>query len=347
MENLFFTLALALTAWLISFITGRGRRQVSKIPKGMGILCPPPGKRYVLYALGVLVFVFVSFFGVLYILDGAPKSARPMWGLCMAFAVITLVVCILGGNIMARECVYFNGEKLQIEKAFQKPQTYRWSEIRKISGSFDRAISLYLIDGTKILTADIGMVNYETFCAVLKAKCPAKAAEYYRHKAYEEPQKCVLRYGSEYYLLSIMGILMLLPYLAFLLSSDLSLWQQKLLLLGPSEWFSFLFAPVCGVAGAIALFVLCGTSIRYSREKLVMRYPLRRKREIFWRSIEAIEMVSAKKNGEKYWKTLRLYTSEGAFRLNLALLTHGKDGFMTMLFKMAEKYDIPCFDAKK
>ena len=55
MSRLLFTLALAVVAWVISLITGGGRRQVAKIPEGMGILCQPPGKRYVLYALGVVV----------------------------------------------------------------------------------------------------------------------------------------------------------------------------------------------------------------------------------------------------------------------------------------------------
>ena len=45
MSRLLFTLALAVVAWVISLITGGGRRQVAKIPEGMGILCQPPGKR--------------------------------------------------------------------------------------------------------------------------------------------------------------------------------------------------------------------------------------------------------------------------------------------------------------
>lgn len=170
MEKLIFMLVLVLTAVVISLLTGRNRRQIDKIPKGMAILCQPPGKRYVLYALGVLVFVFVMFFGVLYIMDGAPKEARSMWVLCVAVAVLTLFITILGGNMMARDCVYFDGEKIQIEKAFREPRTYNWYEIRKIYGSFDNTVKLYLLDGTKVLTANVGMVNYELFCDVLKRK---------------------------------------------------------------------------------------------------------------------------------------------------------------------------------
>ena len=188
MSRLLFTLALAVVAWVISLITGGGRRQVAKIPEGMGILCQPPGKRYVLYALGVVVAAVVAFFSVLYILDGAPEKARPMWALCIAAAILTMVVTTLGGNMMARECVYFNGEELQIHRAFRKTQVYRWSDIRRISGSFDRILHLYLFDGTKILSVDVGMLNYDVFFLVLKKACPGAVADYYWEQTQERPE---------------------------------------------------------------------------------------------------------------------------------------------------------------
>lgn len=113
MSRLLFTLALAVVAWVISLITGGGRRQVAKIPEGMGILCQPPGKRYVLYALGVVVAAVVAFFSVLYILDGAPEKARPMWALCIAAAILTMVVTTLGGNMMARGAFILTGRSFR------------------------------------------------------------------------------------------------------------------------------------------------------------------------------------------------------------------------------------------
>lgn len=124
MDRLLFALALVLTARSISLLTGRNRRQLQKVPEGMSILCQPPGKRYILYALGVVVMAVVLFFGVLYLLDGAPESARPMWGLCIAVAVLTLGVCILGGNIQAKDCVYYDEEKFQVNRPFREPQVY-------------------------------------------------------------------------------------------------------------------------------------------------------------------------------------------------------------------------------
>lgn len=349
MEKLLFTLVLVLLAGVISLLTGRNRRQLEKVPEGMAILCQPPGKRYLLYALGVFVFGFVMFFSVLFVMDGAPENARFMWGLCVAFAVLTLIVCIAGGNMMALDCVYFDGEKLQINKPFRKPQVFQWHEICKMTGSFDSTVNLYLLDGTKILTVGIGMVNHQLFFAMLKAKRPEIAAGYYREQRYDSPQKCVLRYGAEYYLLAVMGVLFLVLWLALYASSpDNGELLEMILQHGPDGWFSVLFAPVCGVVGLIALFVLCNTNVRYSREKMVLKYPLRGRREVYWKDIQQIE-VTRKWNQEKrkVWTTLRICTEDGVYKINLALLTQGKDAFMTKLFQRVEQYDISCVEKEK
>ena len=59
MEKLIFSLVLLLTTKIIYLITGRNRRQIARIPKGMAILCQPPGQRYVAYAVGVFQLLFV------------------------------------------------------------------------------------------------------------------------------------------------------------------------------------------------------------------------------------------------------------------------------------------------
>ena len=82
MDRLTFTTILALTAGVIYLVTCRNRRQIDRIPDGMVILCQPPGRRYVLYALGAVTVALVLVFSVLYFLDGAPEDARPMWVLC-------------------------------------------------------------------------------------------------------------------------------------------------------------------------------------------------------------------------------------------------------------------------
>lgn len=347
MERLLFTLVLGLLAWLISLLTGRNRRQLAKVPEGMAILCQPPGKRYVLYALGVLVVGVVLFFGALYLMAGAPESARPMWVLCMAVALLTLMVCIAGGNMLAKDCVYFDDEKIQINRAFHKPQIYQWNEIGIVTGSFDSNITLYLLDETKLLTVGSSMVNYEYFCGMLKSTCPGSVREYYRSRTNEQPRKCVLRYGTEYYLLAVMGILMLVVYAAILASDLGGDFLQRLLQSEPSEWFSLWFGPVSGVIGAVALFIFCNTKVWYSPEGLTLKYPLRRKQEVRWSQVRKIETVLEKKQGRMTWKRMRFHTAEGVYKIELRWLTYGRDAFLTELFRVIEKYEIPCAAARK
>ena len=265
----------------------------------------------------------------------------------MAMAVLTFVITTLGGNVMARDCVYFDGEKIQIEKAFREPRIFKWSDIKKIDGDIDNTVNLYLYDGTKILTLNSSLVNYDLFCKMLRMACPQRVAEYYQTRTYEKPQKCVLRYGGEYYILVALGILIMIMYLALLLSADDSHLLEEMLHSEPSEWFSVWFAPVCGVVSIIFLFILVNTSIRYTQEKMIIKYPLRKQRELYWRNIQKIEIIWEMRRGEEFWKKMRFYTAEKVYVFNLQLLTNGKDGFMTELFKMMKRYEIPYTEVKK
>ena len=96
MEKLIFSLVLVLTAGIISLITGRNKRQLNRIPEGMAILCQPPGKRYVLYAMGVLVFLFVMFLRFFY----HERSA----GKCQVY-----VGTVRGNGSIAAVCYHIGG----------------------------------------------------------------------------------------------------------------------------------------------------------------------------------------------------------------------------------------------
>ena len=347
MQRIIFTLVLIWVMGVIYLITGRNKRQIRRIPEGMGIVCQPPGKRYVLYAMGVIVVVVVGFFTVLYIMDGAPENARFMFGLCIAVALFTLFITVLGGNMMARDCVYFDGEKIQIEKPFKKPQIYKWSEIRKIDGDIDNSLNLYLYDGKKVLALNCGLINYNQFLKMLKLVCPELLADYYQTQSYEKPQKCVLRYGGEYYVLVALGFVITAMYLALILSGDSSGLLDEMLHAEQSELFSLWFGPVCGLVSIIFLFILLNTSIRYSGEKMVIKYLLRKKRELYWRQIYKIEISWEKRQGEEFWKKLRLYTPEKVYVINLQQLTGGKAAFLEELDRMMERYESPYEKVKR
>lgn len=344
MEKLIFTLILIVIAGVIYLITGRNKRQINRIPEGMTILCEPPGKRYLVYALAVFVVLFVGFFNVLYIMDGAPGEARGMWTLSIAVTILSSGIMIFAGNAMARECTYFNEDQIQIERPFRKARIVKWHEIRKMKGSFDNMFHLYLMDGTKILTVHAGMVNYELFCNSFKKNSPDAVKGYYRTNTYETPKKCILRYGTEYYLMAGMGILLMLMFIALTVpADDFDLMQQltqKLAQRDLSGLFSLLFAPVCGVVSVIYLFVMSQTKIRYSDEKLILKYPFRRKKELYWRNIQKIRLRTTHKRGEETCKKMWICTDHAKYKINFELLNYGKDDFITQVEKMAEKYDI-------
>ena len=339
MEKLIFSLVLLLTTKIIYLITGRNRRQIARIPKGMAILCQPPGRRYVAYAVGVFQLLFVAFFLVLYIKDGAPAEARLMWSLLVITSILSCMLLIFSGNVAGRDCVYFNSREVRIEKPFRKSRTFQWEEIRKVDGNFDNAVNLYLLDGTKVLTARLGMVNYDVFCDMIKKTCPEKIASYYRSHMYEESQKCILRYGSEYYLLAAMGIGILLIYMASLVpaAAENSIIQQ--FLQGDfSQRFALWFAPVCGV---ISIVFLVG---------YIHKYPVKmisntcRKRGFLERNIK-------NQNGLRMEKTsgmddYGLLQGSTLRSVSNSLLTHEKMGH-PYFSKDDSKYKFHCMQTDK
>ena len=82
-------------------------------------------------------------------------------------------------------------------------------------------------------------------------------------------------------------------------------------------------------------------------EAFVLKYPLRREQELPWSSIQKMEVVLERKQGKAIWKKLRLYTKQGVYKLNMGALTSGRDGFLTELYKIIEKYEIPLIEAKR
>ena len=145
-----------------------------------------------------------------------------------------------------------------------------------------------------------------------------------------------------------MGIGILLIYMATLVpaAAENSIIQQ--FLQGDfSQRFALLFAPVCGVISIVFLVVMLNTNIRYSQEKMTIKYPLHRKRELYWRNIQRIEMAAVEKTEKAEWMKLRLYTREGTYKISFKFLTHGKDEFLSMLFKMIQKYGISCMQTDK
>ncbi len=121
-----------------------------------------------------------------------------------------------------------------------------------------------------MLALNSSLINYNQFLKMIKLVCPELMADYYQTRSYEKPQKCVLRYGGEYYILVAVGFVITAMYLAILLSGDSSGLLDEMLHAEQSELFSLWFGPVCGLVSIIFLFILLNTSIRYSKEKMIL-----------------------------------------------------------------------------
>ena len=58
-------------------------------------------------------------------------------------------------------------------------------------------------------------------------------------------------------------------------------------------------------------------------------------------------MAAVEKTEKAEWMKLRLYTREGTYKISFKFLTNGKDEFLSMLFKMIQKYGISCMQTDK
>ena len=53
---------------------------------------------------------------------------------------------------------------------------------------------------------------------------------------------------------------------------------------------------------------------------MMIKHPIRKETELYWRNIQRIEAVTAVKQGKRTWKKLRIYTKEGYTKLVLHTL---------------------------
>ena len=118
---------------------------------------------------------------------------------------------------------------------------------------------------------------------------------------YEESQKCILRYGSEYYLLAAMGIGILLIYMASLVPQQRTASYSSFCRVISPRGSRFGFAPVCGVISIVFLVVMLQYKYPVFTGKMTIKYPLHRKRELYWRNIQRIRNGCSGKTEKAEW----------------------------------------------
>ena len=163
---------LFLIALILYLVFGGNKRELSRIPQGMEMFGMNPMMRYVLYALGVFMLLFVLGMAWLCYIDGGFEEAGGMMVLCICMAVVLLIICLVGGHIMYESHIFFNDECIIIGRAFRTPIKLTWQEIRRMDVKNQNHFLLYDQFGNCRVNAYRGnTVNYERFYQVALKQC--------------------------------------------------------------------------------------------------------------------------------------------------------------------------------
>lgn len=165
-------LAMLLLALILYLIFGRNKRELSRIPQGMDMFGINPMMRYVLYALGIFMLIFVLCMVWLCYMGGGFEEAGGMMVLCVCMAVVLFVICLVGGHVMYASHIFFDDECLIIGRAFRAPIKMTWQEIRRMELRGRNQFRLYDQFGDCCVKAYRGnTVNYERFYQAALRQC--------------------------------------------------------------------------------------------------------------------------------------------------------------------------------
>ena len=338
MERLIMYVILLGLALFIFLISGRNKRELKKIPEGMYIFTKNPMMRYIMYALGLLIFIFVGGAGALcYIMDGV-EDAGIWFYFCMALGILDPLICFLGGYLMYSSHIFFDDEKLLLGRAFRTPSQLTWYEIGEIRIKDHQFFVLYDRDGKPRVKTYIGMVNYDLFLQTALRHCRPHLVENQQLERGEKEN--ALKYGGEYYVMAVMGLLVFFMALFLFLSSGesfYSFWTSDGLNL-----FAKIFPIACGI-GSIGLLIYCRSrKVVYSAYEIQMHYLLKRTVTIYWKEINAVEF-HRKSGGAKKSYIVHLETSSGKYTLHSSGMRNGWDEFLPFLGEVCRNNEIPFY----
>ena len=336
MERLIMYIILLGLALFIFLISGRNKRELKKIPEGMYIFTKNPMMRYIMYALGLFIFVFVGGGGVrCYIMDGV-EDAGIWFYICMALGILDPLICFLGGYLMYSSHIFFDDDKLLIGRPFHTPLRLTWYEIGEMRMKDRQSFVLYDRDGKPRVKAYIGMVNYDIFLRTAQRHCRPHLAENQQLERGEKEN--VLKYGGEYYVMAVMGLLVFFMAMLLFLSSGESFhsfWMSRELNL-----FAKIFPIACGV-GSIGLLIYCRSrKVVYSTYEIQLHYLLKRTVTVHWKEINAVEL-RRKGSGAKKSYIVHLHTASGKHTLRSSRMRSGWDEFLPFLVEYCLNNEIP------
>lgn len=290
---------------------------------GMKVVYNPRGKQMLLPALGIVAFVFVGFFVVLFIHDGVQEDvhALGMMILCIFEAIILLIVCFLAGYCLQRRHILYDGEKILVGRVFDSYKKIYWYEISSMKIKNQDFFRLYNRDGKCCVQADASMVGYKDFYQVaLQHTRPEYTALYgngsYYQKEFTVKNGCgKLCYSKGvYYVIFILSLVITVMVCIMVFLSGGSVYDLPVIIV-KEKIYGVLVIPVFLSGSIVAIVYTSLQKITYDRQKLVMDLFPRRKVTLSWQDVLLAECVTDK-----------------AGRRTIILHTYGKE------YKICEKH---------
>ena len=167
-----FLLILALIAKAVQLIFDRKSRKQKGYEKGGRVIMRMSGGTgYIILALGIMMFVFVSFVAYIFV-STAPEAwdeAGGMMLLCEGIATFMLLMGIWLCCYLRANMVVFDREKVVVCKLFKADDEVRWETLGRIEMK-DAGCILYGRDGNVRFKVNAGMEHYARFCETAKDK---------------------------------------------------------------------------------------------------------------------------------------------------------------------------------
>lgn len=163
---------IVLIAWILQAVFGRHRSKKQKNLENSGstVARMPGGSAFILLALGIIMFVFVNIFVIIFLTVAPPEAIEEAGGMamvCEGLGVLVLLVCIVGFYSIRANMIAFDGEKITVCKAFHADQEIPWQTV----GSIDMQDHLcVLCDRNRkvLLRVNAQVENYARFCQTAK-----------------------------------------------------------------------------------------------------------------------------------------------------------------------------------
>lgn len=171
MVKLIFMAILTGMAVLIFLVFGNNKRERKKVPSGMVICCDNPFMRYIVYALGVCIVLFVGACVLMCGYAGALHEAGTMMYVCIVLAVFIFFMCLFLGQMMAASFILFDDNCVVLNRPFRRQLVFQWYELGVPEQADANQFCLYDRNGKYCFRANANMINYDKLYHKVMQNC--------------------------------------------------------------------------------------------------------------------------------------------------------------------------------